>query len=101
MLDKDLLKAVEDYDYEKVDAIFKKYEEFEGWRDRVNVSNKHYVVVDTRLTMDHGWETMVFASTSRGEILNYTALNEKRYASKEEAKKGHYEMIEKFEENEY
>ena len=41
------------------------------------------------------------ASTSRGEILNYTALNEKRYASKEEAKKGHYEMIEKFEENEY
>lgn len=28
-------------------------------------------------------------------------FTEKRYASKEEAKKGHYEMIEKFEENEY
>ena len=99
MFDKELIKEIENQDYEKIDVIFKKYKESEGWRDRVKVSNKHYVVVDTRLTMDHGWETMVFASTSQGEILSYAALDEERYASKEEAKKGHCEMIEKFKVN--
>lgn len=55
-----------------------------------------FVVVDSRWTLDHGYETMVFASDHRGYIRDYTDIDVAWYNTAEEMEKGHEEMIKKW-----
>ncbi len=70
-------------------------------RDIVKIKKSHheYVAVDTQLTMDAGWETMVFPCDETGYILNWGEYDVDRYPDEESAVKGHKEMIKKWEES--
>ena len=39
-----------------------------------------YVWIDTCFTLDHGWETMVFASDKNGKVLDWMDLDCDIYA---------------------
>lgn len=55
-----------------------------------------YVWIDTCFTLDHGWETMVFASDKNGKVLDWMALDCDIYATESQASEGHDEMVEKW-----
>lgn len=55
-----------------------------------------YVWIDTCFTLDHGWETMVFASDKNGKVLDWMDLDYDIYATESQASEGHDEMVEKW-----
>lgn len=55
-----------------------------------------YVWIDTCFTLDHGWETMVFASDKNGKVLDWMDLDCDIYATESQASEGHDEMVEKW-----
>lgn len=63
----------------------------------VKTKTKGYVWIDTCYTLDHGWETMVFASDKNGNVSNWTNLDCDIYATESQACEGHYEMVRKWE----
>jgi len=67
------------------------------WRDLVNRPNGEYVIVDTRVTPDAGWETMVFRATKNGCMMSGHDLDADWYGTAAEAEAGHLQMIEKWE----
>lgn len=52
--------------------------------------------ISTNDTWDQGWETMVFAVDSNGDI-DYTELDVDHYNDQKEAYAGHEQMIKKWE----
>ena len=65
-------------------------------RDIVKMRNGKYVCIDTCWTMDHGWETMVFSCNKEGKVIKWQDLDCDIYTTKEEADKGHCEMVNKW-----
>ena len=63
----------------------------------VKTKTKGYVWIDTCYTLDHGLETMVFASDKNGNVSNWTNLDCDIYATESQACEGHYEMVRKWE----
>lgn len=67
------------------------------YRDTIKVGNtKRYVVVDSRETPDHGYESMAFEADSDGEVLDWGELDVDCYKSWQEMKEGHKEMCERW-----
>lgn len=62
----------------------------------VKTRTRGYVLVDTCYTLDHGWETMVFASDKNGNVSNWSDLDCDVYKTNFQASDGHEEMIEKW-----
>lgn len=56
-----------------------------------------YVMIDTCFTLDHGYETMVFASDENGNVTDWTDLDVKRYPNASVASRGHTDMCLKWE----
>lgn len=54
-----------------------------------------YVLVDTRYTFDHGWETMAFPCNENGDDWQ-DEIDAARYRTKEEAQKGHDQIVDKW-----
>ena len=63
-------------------------------------STGRYVVVDSRQTMDAGYETMVFESSENGDVFTYEDLDIDRYKTWEDMKEGHEKMCEKWKKKE-
>jgi len=60
-------------------------------------SSTGYVYVSTNNTYDHGLETMVFACTSDGNVVDWVYdLGCSRYSNQTECEIGHQEMINKW-----
>ena len=71
------------------------------YRDCVAVgSTGRFVVVDSRDTMDVGYETMVFESDADGDVFEYADLDVARYKTWQDMKKGHEKMCEKWKKKE-
>ena len=67
------------------------------YRDHIKVGNTgRFVVVDSRQTMDAGYETMVFEARENGEVLDWEDLDLGRYDTWQEMKKGHDQIVEKW-----
>jgi len=66
------------------------------WRDLIKTRNGKFVLIDTRWTIDAGWETMVFSANKNGEVTNGLDFDCVQYGSKEEAAVGHTEIINKW-----
>lgn len=62
----------------------------------VQRKNGEYVYIDTRWTMDNGWETMVFKCNKNGKVANWGELDCNIYETKEDANEGHYSMVDKW-----
>lgn len=58
--------------------------------------NGEYVYIDTRWTMDNGWETMVFKCNKNGEVTNWIDLDCDVYKTKKDANEGHCSMVDKW-----
>lgn len=56
-----------------------------------------YYTVSSIYTLDNGYETMVFMSDEKGKIFDFNDLDYKHYQTYEEMKKGHKEMVAKWE----
>lgn len=55
------------------------------------------VIVDTRLSIDEGWQTTVFKSTPTGTVVDWTtSLEFAQYKDVHEAREGHQWMTEKW-----
>ena len=65
-------------------------------QDVVKSASKGYVLVDTRCTPDHGWETMVFKCNQKGTVKNWTDLDCRNYGTQQEANNGHAEIVNKW-----
>lgn len=71
------------------------------YRDCIEVGNTgQHVVVDSRETPDHGYETMVFPADEDGEVLDWGELDVDTYRDWQEMKEGHDEMCKKWKEKE-
>ena len=68
----------------------------ENLRDIIKLRSGKFVMVDTRWTIDQGWETMVFSCDEDGKVKNWSDLDCARYANKEDAAIGHAEIINKW-----
>lgn len=71
----------------------------EVMRDVIKTARDKYVMIDTRYTSDHGWETMVFSCNRCGHVYENAwrnPLDEKLYPSIEEANAGHNEIVRKW-----
>lgn len=67
------------------------------YRDTIKVGNTgKYVVVDSRETPDHGYESMAFEADKDGEVLDWGELDVDYYKSWQEMKLGHEEMCERW-----
>lgn len=66
------------------------------YTDIVKMKNGNYVYIDTCWTIDHGWETMVFTCNEKGRVTNWTDIDCNIYTTKLEASKGHYVMVNKW-----
>lgn len=67
------------------------------YRDCIEVGNTgRHVVVDSRETPDHGYETMVFPADKDGEVLDWGELDVDTYGDWQEMEEGHKEMCEKW-----
>lgn len=55
--------------------------------------NGNYYYVDSCHTLDHGYETMVFACDSEGNVTDWSDLYAERYTTRAEMKLGHVETI--------
>ena len=55
--------------------------------------NGNYYYVDSCYTLDHGYETMVFACDSNGNVTDWSDLYCERYDTRAEMKLGHVETI--------
>ena len=55
--------------------------------------NGNYYFVDSRLTFDHGYETMVFRCDENGHVLSWSDLYAEWYSCEEDMKDGHSEII--------
>jgi hypothetical protein len=55
-----------------------------------------YVLIDTRHTLDHGWESMVFRCDEDGDVFFYDEIDVAWYQSAVEAIVGHYDMVNKW-----
>jgi hypothetical protein len=64
-------------------------------RDILPVKDR-YVLIDTRFTYDHGWETMVFPCDKDGDNWG-DEIDVERYISKEDAQNGHQKYVKKWE----
>lgn len=84
-----MLKWIENLDKEHV------------YRDCIAVgSTGRFVVVDSRETMDAGYETMVFEAEGNGDVIDYDDLDVARYETWQEMEKGHEKMCEKWKKKE-
>lgn len=71
------------------------------YRDIVSVgSTGRFVVVDSRETMDTGYETMVFEAEGNGDVIDYSDLDVRRYETWQEMETGHKEIVEKWKKKE-
>ena len=61
--------------------------------DIIKTANGEYVYIDTRWTLDHGWETMVFTCDESGQVTDWCDLDCEIYDTKEQADIGHTDMI--------
>lgn len=61
--------------------------------DIIKTLGGEYVYIDTRYTFDHGWETMVFTCDENGKVTDWCDLDCEIYGTKEQADRGHTEMI--------
>ncbi len=61
--------------------------------DIVNVNGK-YFLVDTCFTFDAGWESMAFPCTKDGDVISWGDVACTRYDSQDQARLGHYNMVE-------
>ena len=59
-------------------------------------TSKGYVLIDTCFTLDHGWETIVFACDENGKVDNWQGLDVDIYGSQVAAENGHWQMVEKW-----
>ena len=55
-----------------------------------------FVLIDSRWTVDHGYETAVYECDHRGQIKSCGDLEVTWYDTEEEMRKGHESMIEKW-----
>lgn len=55
----------------------------------VKTRTRGYVWIDTCYILDHGWETMVFASDENGNVSNWMDLDSDIYATKSQASDGY------------
>ena len=55
-----------------------------------------FYYVDSNNTLDHGYETMVFACDNEGNVTSWTDLDAEWYDSLEEMQAGHKAMVEKW-----
>lgn len=70
-------------------------------RDIVKTKGGEFVYIDTCFTLDHGWETMVFACTENGDVVSWVDLDAEWYNSEEEAIDGHKNMVERWKQKMY
>lgn len=56
----------------------------------------NFYYVDSNNTWDHGYETMVFACDSEGNVTSWAELDVMLYDSLEEMQAGHKAMVEKW-----
>lgn len=59
-------------------------------------TSKGYVLVDTWDTPDHGLETMVLSCTEGGNVISYSDLDVRNYATIQEAIEGHWDLVGKW-----
>ena len=60
--------------------------------DIVEVNGNHYCV-DSVYTIDHGYETMVFACDANGNVTNWCDLYCDIYDTESEMREGHYHVV--------
>lgn len=65
-------------------------------RDVIQTKGGEFVYIDTCFTIDHGWETMVFACNENGEVTNWADLDAEWYGAVEQAHIGHINMVNKW-----
>jgi len=70
----------------------------EGYRDTVKTANGKYLLVDSRDTFDHGYETMVFRCDENGAVDNWLDIDVDTYPTLPDMIKGHVQMINKWKE---
>lgn len=63
------------------------------FRDVVKTANGKHVLIDSCLTMDHGFETMVFPCTPGGEVIVWCELDVEWYKDVDEMAKGHEQLV--------
>ena len=57
------------------------------------VYNGNHYYVSSNYTFDHGYETMIFACDSNGDVKNWAHLYQAIYESFDEMEKNHNEII--------
>ena len=62
----------------------------------VKTRTQGYVYINTCYTLDHRWETIVFASDENGNVSSRMDLDRDIYATESQASDGHEEMVEKW-----
>ena len=72
-----------------------------GFNDIVRTRNGNYVFIDSRDTLDKGYETMVFECNENGVVDNWLELDVARYKTIEEMTEGHVKMIYKWKDDAY
>ena len=55
--------------------------------------NGNYYYVDSVYTIDHGYETMVFACDANGKVTNWCDLYCDIYDTESEMREGHYHAV--------
>jgi hypothetical protein len=63
---------------------------------KTSQSDTGYVYIDTCLTYDGVWETIVCECDEDGNVSNWGVLDQRTYASNEEADNGHFEVVEEW-----
>ena len=66
------------------------------WIDIFMSASGNFYYVDSGYTLDHGYETMVFACDNEGNVTDWLNLDEEWYDSPEEMQTGHKAMVEKW-----
>lgn len=60
----------------------------------VKTRTQGYVWINTCYTLDHRWETIVFASDENGNVSSRMNLDCNNYSTESRANEGHKEMVE-------
>lgn len=68
--------------------------------DIVEYNGNHYYV-DSRWTIDHGYETMAFSCDADGNVTDWLEVYGRIYATAEQMKRGHKKTIESIKEGRF
>ena len=70
-------------------------------KDVIKTQGGEFVYISTCFTLDHGWETMVFACNDNGEVTCWADLDAEWYDTEEQASDGHKIMIDRWKQKMY